>query len=350
MPKYISITQARTARFHSAETDSLITGLYTDNFSECNIFIFKKTYLDHIRISMTHADRLMSSEFVEQEIEWVGEDCEKLILRKNNCDLATMITKSILKRLPKALVSQFEIQELDSICFGIGIDCENLQQFSKDEIPDLACHPQEWIFHHHYTLNSLIDTQYISKNPFNSLIFDGKNWGEIDASQLKKSPHTELFYQDYLLQLSKFKDKCHTISRLIIKSIIQKYDFQLGNDISVAMIAFSTEVVHNANRFEEIFQKEVLFHKKYLEESNPNAELRKLINEICKLMSVNFTQTLHFINQHKLELRENPALRSIIGIASLSYRLQQHAKTFIPSKHQGPEVIDFEEEEKSPSP
>lgn len=344
MKKFLSVTQSKTARFHSLETDSKIQGLYTDNFSECNLFVFKKQYADHTRISLTHADRLTSSKFIQEEMAWVGDDCEKIILRKNSVQSSSDVTKMILSSAGAIKRKGFQIQNVDPSSFGIGVDGAQVHVFSRDTIPELACHPLEWVLHNHYTLNSLIDTESCRKSPASSLIFDGKDWIDIDANQFENKPRTQMFFSEFSKKMTNHEHPSFTMAKIIVRDMTQTKYRDLNDETGISMIALALEVIVTQNNIQAMFERELRFLNHYIPETQPNQSEMQMITEVIELMSGNLNQALNYTNQHKSEMVQNIALRSIVGMASICKRLQKQSETLM---FKAALQVD---EEKSPTP
>lgn len=68
---YISVPQGRTCRYSSKDSPDILHGLYTDNFSSCNIVIFYTMHLGELRISMSHVDNFFNKKQLAEELKWI---------------------------------------------------------------------------------------------------------------------------------------------------------------------------------------------------------------------------------------------------------------------------------------
>lgn len=83
--KFINVPQSKTCRYSLDVTSSEIAGFFTDTFTTCIILVLFKDN----KISLTHVDDgllqwPLKSHPLKDELNWVGKDCYKLIVMKEN--------------------------------------------------------------------------------------------------------------------------------------------------------------------------------------------------------------------------------------------------------------------------
>lgn len=191
--KFISITDGRIARFDGKISPN-IGGIYTDNFSSCNIIILYSNSED-IKLSMIHADKSINPADIEKEIKWAGADCKKYVYRRLN-------DGSSLERKKASLgdfIEQFNEKDVPEKCYGISINVQGEITLHDDirEFPCLITHPSEMLFSAKYKLNLLLlgcetDVKSLS---YQKLIFDGRTWLEPTDHDVEFLPLADKMYR-----------------------------------------------------------------------------------------------------------------------------------------------------------
>ena len=190
MQNLLSVPERRTCRYHSQSayiSDNDIAGLYTDDFSECNIVVFYNRDRDNIKISMTHANRLVSPEQIAGEIDWVGRNCIKIIFRRSGkFNQDSQAVKAIILG---DLINEHKFEEIcfndqdNYSTFSIGIYRDGSYNFySRDGFEDikLYTHPEEWRLQSSLKLNIEFGWRYYRDQFVNTkLLFDGYQWSEL---------------------------------------------------------------------------------------------------------------------------------------------------------------------------
>ena len=83
MPKYSLVKQGCISRWkYGSEKKGEQCGFYTGGFYNCIIVILRDKH--NKKLVMMHADPQVTLGDVKNEIQWVGENCEKYIYYKEN--------------------------------------------------------------------------------------------------------------------------------------------------------------------------------------------------------------------------------------------------------------------------
>lgn len=201
----INTPQSKTSRLTKESLTRQIHALYTGEFSICHLIVLRS----QDKISLTHADHKTPCKVVLSEIEWVGQDCEKWVIFRNDEDLlqakhcslpdsfifnfwnrraklpGKWIERSVKDSI-QGIVAQFSTR--DPIVFlEEGIACFN----SSRLVNKFIRHPQENQFNLPIKIEQAIC--YSSKDypERNHLIFDGHHWmpmSEIDFKPYHSDP------------------------------------------------------------------------------------------------------------------------------------------------------------------
>lgn len=179
--KYIYVPEARTCRYNSKTTAKDITGLYTDEFSHCNIVIVYKRDETGIRISMTHLNEYISEDQIRDEIKWVGEDCERKIISRVSED-SKNVRKKILPEIGETFTIE-SVSEDSNEVYAVAIDTNfKIKTFTRNslELPLLMVHPKGWQMQGHYKINLVLSVYGYSNESLDiaPLLFDGENWNQ----------------------------------------------------------------------------------------------------------------------------------------------------------------------------
>lgn len=161
---FISVPQARICRYSSKTTSNKIVGLYTDNFSICNIVVFVSAHKNEIRISMTHVDFYFDVNKLLDEHLWVSHDgtagvVDTVIFHKKS--VLHSSTGTFLSSIYNSIRSTFMKTTTVAIddCFGISVQVEGEDlvptYYPNGDIPLLSCHPKEYKASAYYRLNRI---------------------------------------------------------------------------------------------------------------------------------------------------------------------------------------------------
>ncbi|MDQ2994910.1 MAG: hypothetical protein M3R00_08225, partial [Pseudomonadota bacterium] len=139
------IPQGRAGRIYQSMDDIAFRGLYTDGFISCSIIVCigKRNG----RISLAHADQFYYLKEIAEEMQWVGEDCEFIILHHPR---GMMQLEWYKKRFGDKIS---RIHALADQCYGVSVSftpsAENklhplIAIYNKDQLPrDIVRHPDE---------------------------------------------------------------------------------------------------------------------------------------------------------------------------------------------------------------
>lgn len=191
MTQYVLyVPQGRTARLDTA-VDSQFTGLYTDNFSACNIIVIT----GKSRMVLAHADRNLASiaSCMTADIAWVGEGASMSIYNRR----PNVITEILeLKFRMMNLAIQPSLHMVASDIDGIQIEKDPSQTFKLNFIKDhrnlpftLAHHPQETPMETVQKLRQLFglrEEKETGLRPIKQVnIFDGTHWVSVPPNELQ---------------------------------------------------------------------------------------------------------------------------------------------------------------------
>jgi len=87
---YLFVKQGHISCWEYNSEKSFEFGFYTEKFYNCIIILLKSNH--NSKISMIHADSGVASQDVQDMIQWIGEDAEKIIYYKNCNDAKETIT------------------------------------------------------------------------------------------------------------------------------------------------------------------------------------------------------------------------------------------------------------------
>ncbi|KTD66069.1 tetratricopeptide repeat protein [Legionella shakespearei] len=184
------VPQGRTARLDTA-VDSQFTGLYTDNFSACNIIVIT----GKSRMVLAHADRNLASiaPCLAADIDWVGEGASMSIYyRGHNVITEILLLKFGMMNL--AITPSFHTVTSD--VDGIQIEKDSSRTFKLNFIQDhqnlpfsLAHHPQETPMETVQKLRQLFGLREEKETGLRLIkqvnIFDGIHWVPVPRNELQ---------------------------------------------------------------------------------------------------------------------------------------------------------------------
>lgn len=250
MKRFINVPQGKTCRYDSKNTPAEIQGLYTDNFSICNIVILSKNEGDHLKISMTHADYLTETNQIQAELDWIGSNAQGTIITKGK-----PTNNSISKKLPQHIKNRFTTISVEKDTFGLTVDQKGLKYCDRMTVPLLATHPLEWALHSIYILNTLLNPN-ITEIDSITLLFNGTEWGSLSTNDLKLKDNATKFYDYFKNELSKNAQYSSIDAYEITFNALQ--DMNIFGVITKKItyeITWRSLFLYTANNYQELYNK-----------------------------------------------------------------------------------------------
>lgn len=228
MPYTLYVPQGRTIRLTPESLKKGINGILLDDFGVCEMVIL----IGDAGISVTHADISFRAEDIEREINWVGQNCQKiLIYRKEQLQRVlnilsskeaasskeTLPSKENLQAnpefisyiwSPKKLADKTDVwqrQPVDSTVADLLIHFEkntaskihpNISVLTKDQLPLLTLlrHPDERAFTVTHKIEETLFCVGNNALKKQALIFDGDHWLPVPAQELKPRHSNQATY------------------------------------------------------------------------------------------------------------------------------------------------------------
>ncbi len=273
MPRFLNTPERRTCRYDSRQTSEIVAGLYTDNFSECNIIIIYKRNDSGVRISMTHADRVVLPDQIQREFDWAGEGALAMVVAKD-----TLASEEIRRRVLGALVGRFEVRRCETTVFALSFNIGgDLSFYTRENLPLLVAHPREWQFQSVFILNLLFATyepiltrrmrsplEYMPPNygalQNTSLIFDGASWQPLSEHDQALSPLATEFMAYFRERLAAQKG----CSKSEIMAVAQGFFQSKGVLVEVHQSDQALMVTHalllaTENNYQKLFNDELQY-------------------------------------------------------------------------------------------
>ena len=314
MKKYlINVPQGKSASFINSSTPIYgIEGLYTNNFTSCNILIG----IAKDRFILMHIDSRMHFPAIKHEIDWLGDQKEVIILFRSAGKFITdMLLRYFSKELKEVTPKLKKMSDADDgIIVSITEDRKNeihpqVKKLAADQnIDNLLFHPQEEKFKTVQVIEQIIGviaeskTREIREKTLN--IFNGLCWEPVPEGELKVDTQEHRTQ----LEMKNFQSDDHyfLISRKILKIIeaMKKEDIPIvgeGKDIADTMAChfedyfnhYDAELIFKRNVEALLNWKESLpicfqdnqFRQvidKLIEEKSPVAEIKKAMDEFKK--------------------------------------------------------------------
>ena len=200
--KYCYIPEGKIGRLE-LDITSHDVGLYTDNFTSCNIIFL----IGNNRISMMHADKSISNQHLDNELNWIGINPEVYVLNRQEGagndgnkikykehQLVSFLTKKEL--IPKMHVVSEEIEGL-SISFRGGGEFI-ISTYNKENIPNLLHHNDEQKIICFHRFNLIFTTEITPGICLPPIIYDGNTWVTYPKNLFKLSDTAESVTEKFL--------------------------------------------------------------------------------------------------------------------------------------------------------
>lgn len=199
---FLSITDGRIARYDIKNSTIQLDGLYTDNFSSCNIIVLFKATNNVARLSMIHADQTTTTEDVKTEIAWVGHDCQKFVVRRFNNEYSKNRKIEVLGDM----INDFAEIACPKEKSGVSVNCAGkIELCDYINFPELIVHPEERKFTSFYKLNLEFNVCHKPSIALNNtkLIFHNDDWQALSTHDKELVPLANTFLKEFRTTSSK---------------------------------------------------------------------------------------------------------------------------------------------------
>lgn len=339
-PGYISVPQGRTCRYDSDMVlpNAPIAGLYSDDFSICcAVILYKKDDMaGQVKISYTHVDQLVNIKQIWDELKWIGNDSQMLLYYKKTASKGDILNE-LLEIFP------FDVSEQwgdDKDNFGLAITLDGkLKYCSRDNLPKLITHPQEWSMSAFYQVNlamllidHLIDANYHFTTHFNSdsadvlqsqrLLFDGCAWRAPLLHDESFIPSAGQFYDHVFAQLPPEEG----LSGKIVSPIIYRH---FGSRPGLDMLMNLTKsflILAAKNNYQLLFNNELAYILKNAKTERTPRIILDLVEDISQRAKEDFTFFSSFegrIDELPAYYKSEKAISELLGIYKLCLRWRQ---------------------------
>lgn len=181
---FIRVFQGKICRMNAGTTN--FNGLYTDDFSSCNIIVLHNK--DNQKISMIHADSSTTLNDILNEVAWVGNECEiQVYSKEKGREILKEIFLEFKKLFPKKSVSNVEDENACSVSATFEEGDWKIQPSSFKKLMVIR-HPMEaqfetihklhvgffYVLQPFFNFDATIILQW--NNSVNKVIFDGEYW------------------------------------------------------------------------------------------------------------------------------------------------------------------------------
>lgn len=194
MTKTIYIPEGRSGRLTKESADFDINGLFTNEFSSCNIL----SVIGQNKIALMHLDTQLDYDSVAAEIQWVDEPREIVLIFREA--YKQVVTTPLLRELYQRLPNQnIILKKVENDVQGISVSF-NAQEGSKvhkqirlyliEQQPDeLLRHPQEQEIEAVQKISQIIGLRARITTPqkakIQMVIFDSLSWEPLNNFELK---------------------------------------------------------------------------------------------------------------------------------------------------------------------
>jgi len=334
--KFINVPERRTCRYDSRYTSEVIGGLYTDAFSECNVVILFKNSGQGVRISMTHADRLVRPIQIQKELEWIGEDSKLIIVAKKNGAAASIRNQALGDLLPK-----FGVRFCEPTTFAVSCDVHgSLVYHTRENVPPLATYPLEWKFQSIFILNLLFMDYKPKRKKIEgslfahelpryaelenaSLLFDGATGQSLLQHDLKLMVLAEEFVQFVKTKTSQENSYSKTKTTIIVRNFLKSKSIPRASESDEQLLLSHVLLLVTENNYQKIFNDELQFMLSEMFKMKVDKSELRFMCTLIKSTQDNFENfSQHMICVGQLQ---TPSLTSCLkGIYKLCMRFKQH--------------------------
>jgi hypothetical protein len=253
MPRFINVPERRTCRYDSALSPAEIEGLYTDNFSECNIIIFYTQIPGRLRVSMIHADRYVERSQIKAELIWLAMsplgDWEGIVVAKKGPSSVQIREKLLGPLLPHFKVKI--VEDIFAVSFGKNDYCE----YKRENVPLLATHPLEWKLHSTYMFNiGILSYSAPHEKPSHNttLLYDVDHWCKLLHYDFHLIPLAQKIFDDFNREIVQRGLYSMLIASEIISKLIIKYQLNVLEQDEVLLLEYGLCLAAQ-NNFQKIF-------------------------------------------------------------------------------------------------
>lgn len=177
MKKVANLPQGRIIRIDNELSE--FSGVFTGDFSSCNIFFISCKNANKTRLSIIHADYTINNNHLLEEEAWVqeiGGQHSRIVIIKNLPQ-----ARDVHGQILKGHVNQYKTQEVDQSTYGV-VFYSDLSHSTVSRgnmlntLPfELIHHPLEISLRYYYLLNLYAGFK-TDWQKHQRLIFDGKTW------------------------------------------------------------------------------------------------------------------------------------------------------------------------------
>ena len=188
---YIYILEGKIGRIDLQESPKNIIGLYTDNFTTCNILVmFSK---DRSRYVLAHMDLSLKEAAIKKQIEWLGAEPSLFRIYRKNYTSDAIRPEYVAARCIPRLQNQFTAIEVDDKIEAISISyADNQPLLSSNKPAGVQSHPKSMLLAVQHSITGFTgNVGFLSP-----LMFDGKQW--VNYDNIKLSNESISYIQSYL--------------------------------------------------------------------------------------------------------------------------------------------------------
>ncbi len=343
---YISVPQGRTCRYDSNMVlpNAPIAGLYSDDFSICcAVVLYKKDDITgQVKISYTHADQLVKYTQILHELQWIGVGSQMFLYYKSAAFGGGVLEEILDDFEPEAFEHREWGDGKDN--FGLAITLDGAPKcYSRDNLPKLITHPQEWSMIAFYQINLALflidklsdrdsdsdessdsDEHSDSANVLQSqrLLFDGCAWRAPLLHDESFIPSAEKFYDHVFAQLPPEEG----LSGKIVSPIIYRH---LGSRLGLDMLINLTKsflILAVKNNYQLLFNNELAYILKTAKTEDAPRIILDLVEDISERAKEDFTFFSSFegrIDELPVYYKSEKTISELLGIYKLCLRWRQ---------------------------
>lgn len=242
MPKIIYVPQSHSAKIsRDLEFRHDIAGLYTDEFSTCNVLAVisnSKLMLVHLDTHILNSEAML--EQLQQEIEWVSEPREIVVVFKRDIGGGERVNKRLLAHLALEMpLVKILNKEIDNDTHGIYLSFDtqkasdihsNIQKFPYGSRPtELIRHPQEQQFLAVQKIEQVIGqhARHIVATRNKRICIFAQGWEPLSDAELKVDVSHPLTQRE-MLRFSKQDTYFDIVQKLIV--VLNNSGFPYGGE------------------------------------------------------------------------------------------------------------------------
>lgn len=188
---YVYILEGKIGRIDLQESPKNIIGLYTDNFTTCNILVmFSK---DRRRYVLAHMDLSLKEPVIKKQIEWLGGEPSLFRIYRKDYTSDSIRPEYVAARCLPCLQNKFITIEVDDKIESVSISyADNEPILSSNKPARVQSHPKSMLLAVQHSMTGLTgNIGFLSP-----LMFDGKQW--VNYDKVKLSNQSIKYIQSYL--------------------------------------------------------------------------------------------------------------------------------------------------------